>query len=86
MALWKEYVEPIVPPFPEDILSLVTSVMVPPTRDEIEPPDTLVDSIDIVLAIDASDSKQQKAPCLPTLASWDNFLPDIASLFMESHN
>lgn len=28
---------------------------------------------------------QQEIPCLPTSASWDDFLPDMVELFMESH-
>ena len=28
---------------------------------------------------------QQDLPCLPTSASWDNFLPDIVGLFLESY-
>ena len=31
MALWKKYGDPIVPPFPDDILSFVASIMVSPT-------------------------------------------------------
>ena len=44
MALWEAYGDPQVSPFPEDILSLVTSVLVSPTPDEITPPDTPIDS------------------------------------------
>ena len=40
MALWKKYGDPSVPPFPDDILSFVALVMVPPTLEEIPPPNT----------------------------------------------
>ena len=86
MALWKEYGDPIVPPFPEDILSPVTPVMVPSTPDEITHPDTLVASTNPVLAIDDFDSVQQETPCLPTSTSWDDFLLDIVGLLMDSHS
>jgi hypothetical protein len=85
MALWKKYGDPIVHPFSDDILSFVALVMVPPTPEEIPPPDTPIAPIDPVPPKDASDSVQQQIPCLPTSASWDEFLPDIARLFMESH-
>ena len=55
MALWKKYGDPTVPPFPDDILSFVALVMVPPTLVEILPPDTPIDTIDLVTTIDASD-------------------------------
>ena len=58
MALWEAYGDPCVPPFLEDILSLAAPVLVPPTPDEITPPDTPVDSTDPVPASDASDSVQ----------------------------
>ena len=58
MALWEAYGYPRVPPFPEDIISLVTSAIVPPTLDEIPPLDTHVAPIDPVLAIDALDLAQ----------------------------
>ena len=85
MALWKKYGDPTVPPFPDDILSFVASVMVPPTPEEIPPPDTLVAPTNPIPTIDASDSVQQEILCLPTLPSCDDFLPDIARLFVESH-
>ena len=56
MALWKKYGDPTVPPFPDDILSFVASVMVPPTLEEIPPPNTHVAPTDPILATDASDS------------------------------
>ena len=85
MVLWEAYGDPNIPPFPGDIISLVTSAMVPPTLDEISPPETPMDSIDSVPATNASDLVQQEISCLPTLASWDDFLLDIAGLFVESH-
>ena len=85
MALWKKYGDPIVPPFLDDILSFVASVMVPPTLEEIPPLDTLVAPTDPIPAIDASDSVQQDHLCLLTLPSCEDFLLDIAQLFMESH-
>ena len=85
MAHWKKYGDPTIPPFPDDILFFAASFMVPPTPKEIPPPNTLVAPTDLVLAIDASDSVQQDPSCLPTPASWDDFLPDIARLFMESY-
>ena len=90
MALWEAYGDPNIPPFPEDIISLVTHVMVPPivvasSLDEITHPDAHVATIDLVPTIDAPDSMQKETTCLPTSASWDDFLPDIAGLFMESH-
>ena len=85
MALWEAYGDPTVPSFLEDILSLVTPIMVPPTLDEITHTNTPVDCTDLVLAIDAPNSVQRDIPCLPTSASWDDFLPDIVGLFVESH-
>ena len=85
MDLSAAYRDTNISPFLEDIISLVTPIMVPPTPYEIPPPDTLVDSTDLVLAIDASDLVQQEILCLPTSSSWDEFLLDIARLFIESH-
>lgn len=85
MALWEAYEETNFSPFLEEIMSLVTPVMVPPTLDEISPLDSLVDSTDLVPTTDASDSMQQEIPCLRTSASWDEFLLDIVRLFIESH-
>ena len=67
MALWGAYGVPQVPPFPKEILSLVTPVILPPTLDEIPPPDTPVANIDPILAKDASNLVQQDPSCLPTL-------------------
>ena len=75
MALWKAYGDPKVPPFPEDILPPVTLVMVPITPVVITPPNAHVSSIDLVPATNALDLVQQTIPCLPTSASWDDFLP-----------
>ena len=55
MALWKKYGDPTSPPFLDDILSFVASVMVPPTPVEITSP-TPIAPTDPVLATDASDS------------------------------
>ena len=84
MALWEAYGDSHVPPFLEDILHPLTPAMVSSTPDEITPL-AHVAPTHLVLAIDASDSVQQEIPCLLTSASWDDFLPDIARLFMESH-
>ena len=81
----EKYGDPTVPPFPDDILSFVASVMVPPTLEEIPPLDTPIAPIDPVPATDALDSVQQDPFYLPTLPSCDDFLPAIAGLFMESH-
>ena len=59
--------------------------MVPPTANEITPLDTPIDSTNLVLATDAPDSVQQEIPCLPISTSWDEFLLDIAVLFVESY-
>ena len=59
--------------------------MVPTTPSEIPSLDALVASTDPFLAQDAPDSMHQDLPCLPTSASWDDFLPDIARLFLESY-
>ena len=56
MALWEAYGDPHFPQFLEDILSLPALVMVSSTPNEISPPNTLVDSTDLVTAIDAPDS------------------------------
>ena len=58
--------------------------MVPSTPVEIAPPDTPVASTNPVPAIDAPNSVQQDIPYLPTSASWDDFLLEIARFFMES--
>ena len=55
MALWKKYGDPTVPPFLDDILSFVASVMVPPTPKEIPPLDAPVDSTDPVPTTYASN-------------------------------
>ena len=55
MGPWKAYGDPSVPPFLEDILSLVTSIMVPSILNDIPPPDTLVASTNLVLASKAPD-------------------------------
>lgn len=55
MALWEEYGDPNIPPFLEDIISFVTLAMVPPTPNEIPPPNTPVYSTDVFLALDASN-------------------------------
>ena len=55
MALWKKYGDPTIPPFLDDILSFVASVMVPPTPEEIPPPNTLVAPTDLVSTTDASN-------------------------------
>ena len=60
--------------------------MVSLTLDEITPFDAPISTTDLVPTIDASNSMQQDLPCLPTLASWDDFLPNIAGLFMESYH
>ena len=85
MDLWEAYGDKNIYPFLEGIISLVTSAMVPPTLDEISPPDSPVDSTNLVPTTDASDSVQQEPSCLPTLPSCDDFLLDIAQLFVESH-
>ena len=85
MALWDTYGDPQVPLFPKDILSLAASVLVSSTPNEITPPDTPIDSIDLVPTTYAYDLVQQEIPCLPTSASCDDFLPYMAKLLMESH-
>ena len=55
MTLWQAFVDPLVPPFLEDILSLAALVMVSSNPNEITPLETLVDSIDPVPATYASD-------------------------------
>ena len=85
MTLWEAYGDSCVPPFLEDILHPVTPVMVPSTLVEILPPDAPIASTDLVPSTNAPDSVQYKISCLPTLASWDDFLLDIERLFMESH-
>ena len=85
MALWEAYGDPKIPPFLGDIISLETLVMVPPTPNEIPPPDAPIDSTGLVPTIDAPNLVQQDTSCLPTSASWDDFFPDITRLFMESH-
>ena len=84
MALWEAYGDPWVPPFLEEILSPVNPVMVTSTPNEITHPNTPIDSTNLVPAINAPDSVQHELPCLPTSASWDDFLLDIAMLFVES--
>ena len=56
MALWKKYGDPTVPPFLDDILSFVSSIMVSPNPKEIAPLDTPVAPFDPVPAINALDS------------------------------
>ena len=85
MCLWKAYGDPQVPPFPEDIPPPITPIMVPTTPVEIIPPNALVSFTDPVPATNAPNSVQQETSCLPILASWDGFLPNIAVLFMESY-
>ena len=58
MALWEAYGDPNIPPFLEDNISLVTSAMVPPTLDEITPPDSPVATTIPIPTIDASNSVQ----------------------------
>ena len=62
----------------------MTPIVAEFSQDEITPP-TLVAPIDPVPATDASDSVQQDTSCLPTLPSCNDFLPNIAGLFVESH-
>ena len=64
---------------------LIPSVAVDSSLDEITPPDAPITPTDLVLATNALDSVQQDTSCLPTSASWDDFLPAIAQLFVESH-
>ena len=59
--------------------------MVPATPIEIIPLDASIASTNPVLAIDGLDSMQQETLCLPISASWDDFLPNIAVLFVESY-
>ena len=55
------------------------------TLDEISPPNSPIDSTDLVPSTDASNLEQQETLCLPTSTSWDDFLPDMTELFVESH-
>ena len=59
--------------------------MVPTTPVEIIPPNALVASTDPVPTTDAPDLLLQETPCLPISASWDDFLPYIVVLFVESY-
>ena len=61
-----------------------SSILNDSSSDEITPPAPVAPT-DPVTATDASDSVQQDTLCLPTSASWDDFLADIAQLFVESH-
>ena len=81
MYLWEKYGDPNIPPFLEDLLPPVAADS---SSDEITPP-TPIAPTDLVLVTDASDSVQQDHLCLPTLSSCNDFLPALASLFMESH-
>ena len=83
-SIWEAYGDPCDPPSPEDYLPPVTPIIVSSTSDEITPP-AAVAPTDSIPAIDASDSVQQDPLCLPTSSSCDEFLPDIARLFVESH-
>ena len=56
IGLWEAYGDPNIPLFLEDILSLVTFVMVPSTLDEITHFDILVDSNDPIPSTDAPNS------------------------------
>ena len=75
MSIWEAYGDPCLPPSLEDILHLVTPVMTPTPPDEITPPDALVATSDLVPATAVLDPVQQETSCLPTLTSWENFLP-----------
>ena len=77
MALWEAYGDTNIPPFPRDIISLAASILVSSILDEIPPPDTPINFTNPVLSTNASDSVQPEKSCLPTLASWDDFLPDM---------
>ena len=81
MFLWEHYGDPNIPPFPKELIPPVEDDT---SLDEITPPNPIT-TIDLVLASYASDSMQQEILCLPTSASWDDFLPDMEKLFMESH-
>ena len=59
--------------------------MLSTTPYEIISPYAPIASTDPVPTTDAPDSVQQEIPCLPTSASWDDFLLDIAEMFVESH-
>ena len=59
MCLWKAYGDPQVPPFLEDILPLVTPIVVPTTLVEIIPHDALVASIDLVPTSNSPNLVQQ---------------------------
>ena len=85
MALWEAYGDPKIPPFLGDIISLANLVMVPQTIGEIKPADAHFASTSPIPAKNSLDLVQQKITCLPTLALWDDFLPDITGLFVESH-
>ena len=78
MYLWETYGAPAIPPFPKE---LIPPVVVDTSSDESTPPVP----IDPVPATDASDPVQQDTSCLPTLPSCDDFLAEIALLFVESH-
>ena len=81
MYLWETYGDPAIPPFPKE---LIPPVVADTSLDEIIPP-TLVAPTDPVPDTDASDSVQQDTSCLPTSASCEDFLSDLAQLFVESH-
>ena len=80
--LWEMYRDPHIPPFPKDLLPPVTGAS---SSNEITSPDASIATTDLVLATDAPDLVQYDLPCLPTSTSWDEFLLDIAELFVESH-
>ena len=80
--LWEMYGDPHIPPFPKDILPPIVAAS---SLDEITPPDALVATTDIVLAKCAPYLVHYDLLCLPISASWDDFLPDIAVLSMESY-
>ena len=81
MYLWKKYGDSNIPPFPEDILPPVAADT---SSDEITPPPPVAPT-NLVTATDALDSVHQDTICLPTLPSCEDFLSDIAQLFVESH-
>ena len=58
MSLWKEYGDPQVPPFLEDILPPIALVMVPTTLVEIIPPDAPIASTDPVPSTNAPNLVQ----------------------------
>ena len=81
MFLWETYGDPSIPPF---LKELIPPVAADTSSDEITPP-ALVASTDPIPATDASDSVQQDTSCLLTSPSCDDFLSNLAQLFVESH-